>query len=823
MRYVAFLFFGIALHLQTADVAIAQGDGGPRPGRLLSTEPEDRKITLPQSVARRWAGDEITLRLLRDTDNKAWILPVFLIKEATILDTMPGRRIVVTLWDVEADRELRQAIEAIVGDKAAGWAGAQTVGVDLIASRGARRLGTTLLARSVNNPEKTFDLPFSILDPSEELILQTRVSLPVRFEQADLDLQVGDAVDGMKKFTNLLSSNPNGEAATFIIPLGGEVAGRETIERYARELMFVKMYMRQGAEIDTAFLNRLLIKALTFAFERRRISDLEEKQIVTFLLNNRVRITGAVGRLKELNLEEFKQKIKQFALENQEKRSATTDIDSHYKGSVGTPWVGVGSDGALDYYRQTTSETFDSEESYDEDISNLQKFIKGDFPIPVLSADQIQTIANDSTSLLDIEIGTFQDGARDFEYKVSVLPGDNPDRDAQVEEHERVLRTWLIEKDRLANIEKQMVQLEGLENRLAEKLTELKALQAIVVDRDRSDLRRRQANGRAVDLAATHLGELAVSNPLAQLLWFIIELRVRAGGLPQERILDAMMAVNAYSHALNVAQEERARLGEVRVGQLSILDDAAVALRRATTALPLDNAARLLVERLMDQGSRTFSPEHKEQFAEMNHRLERRDGHDRYVAWDVEGKVKYNDGSELTTHSRDISFAPADIWRAMHEPRTLAIEKIKTAAIVPSEIVGDPHGQVIVGEFPTGHAINGELSIAEIIRGSQPRDLGKQAFKTALRTRYQVYAPPLVFGNWSVVGSHIGTVTVHLVVEPIGDTVVVGQVRYFNSQNVQVEEEFHKETTVSTGNSVANIEVRLKGTPTGSSCWVDVD
>lgn len=94
------------------------------------------------------------------------------------------------------------------------------------------------------------------------------------------------------------------------------------------------------------------------------------------------------------------------------------------------------------------------------------------------------------------------------------------------------------------------------------------------------------------------------------------------------------------------------------------------------------------------------------------------------------------------------------------------------------------------------------------------------AFK---KERVQVYAGPNVFGPWHVVASHIGSVSYDIKVEPVGDTVVVGEVRYYNEQNRQITSGFYRETSINTGNSIANIEVRLKGVPFGSSCWVTVE
>jgi hypothetical protein len=89
--------------------------------------------------------------------------------------------------------------------------------------------------------------------------------------------------------------------------------------------------------------------------------------------------------------------------------------------------------------------------------------------------------------------------------------------------------------------------------------------------------------------------------------------------------------------------------------------------------------------------------------------------------------------------------------------------------------------------------------------------------------RFQVYGGPDVFGPWEIVASHIGRAGYTIQVTPIGDTVVVGVVRYFGEGDSRPRtESFSEQVSIQTGDSVANVDVRLKGVPTGSSCWVDV-
>jgi hypothetical protein len=88
--------------------------------------------------------------------------------------------------------------------------------------------------------------------------------------------------------------------------------------------------------------------------------------------------------------------------------------------------------------------------------------------------------------------------------------------------------------------------------------------------------------------------------------------------------------------------------------------------------------------------------------------------------------------------------------------------------------------------------------------------------------RTPVYAAPNVFGPWETVANHGGSITFTISVEPIGDTVVTGEVRYYGENNSRVVEGFFQKTTITTSNSYGIVEVRLKGTPSGASCWVDV-
>jgi len=92
--------------------------------------------------------------------------------------------------------------------------------------------------------------------------------------------------------------------------------------------------------------------------------------------------------------------------------------------------------------------------------------------------------------------------------------------------------------------------------------------------------------------------------------------------------------------------------------------------------------------------------------------------------------------------------------------------------------------------------------------------------------RYQVYAPPLVWGNWTGVINHFGDPN-SFTIEVSNDIgiAVVGQVRYYRQGDTigfPYNEDFHSKVAVNLPLSIQTVEVRLKSLSTGVSCWVDV-
>lgn len=83
---------------------------------------------------------------------------------------------------------------------------------------------------------------------------------------------------------------------------------------------------------------------------------------------------------------------------------------------------------------------------------------------------------------------------------------------------------------------------------------------------------------------------------------------------------------------------------------------------------------------------------------------------------------------------------------------------------------------------------------------------------------YTGYASPSAvgWGSWVPVGSHGGSVTYRLTARALGNTSLVGQVRYQGPQGERVET-FYGSVTIRTGNAYGNVYVRFQGQPLGSA------
>jgi hypothetical protein len=82
---------------------------------------------------------------------------------------------------------------------------------------------------------------------------------------------------------------------------------------------------------------------------------------------------------------------------------------------------------------------------------------------------------------------------------------------------------------------------------------------------------------------------------------------------------------------------------------------------------------------------------------------------------------------------------------------------------------------------------------------------------------FTAYAAPMSWGSWATIQSHGGIITFKITYYVVGDTMVMGKVRYYREKEKLVEEEFMDKVTIQTADVWANIDVCFKGVPLGST------
>ena len=88
--------------------------------------------------------------------------------------------------------------------------------------------------------------------------------------------------------------------------------------------------------------------------------------------------------------------------------------------------------------------------------------------------------------------------------------------------------------------------------------------------------------------------------------------------------------------------------------------------------------------------------------------------------------------------------------------------------------------------------------------------------------RFIAYAAPMSWGPWATIQSYGGAIAFKITYIAIGDTMVMGKVRYYRGKDKHVEEEFKDEVVIRTA-VWANVEVCFRGLPIGSTVEGEIE
>jgi hypothetical protein len=395
-------------------------------------------VRLKGDVPRNWREKVIKVRT--QGGSKTWLLPLFLPKEVSAPTVQPGKPAVfkVTLWDCLEHPGFRQAIKKSLAEDAMipQWDEAEPVGnkvtVNLYANQKGKmvQLATAQFIRE--GERQTHPLEFDLSADKAALLakvgpnnlgLQFKETYIGRYVKDDIDATVGISKTAALAIRNALSKDSAGREATLLVAFGGGVEQKNAVQELFRKEISIQFNRRRDVDITPALLDRIVDKVFEIVAKESEAQTLQEKDVVTFLLGNGLKVTGVIGEFRRMNKEkkgELERRLeKARSWDNQDR--TVRDYKLKLDGSFGYGGLSASVSKEFGYRSEDEKKRAGSEEhkSYQRDMHSLAEAVEGKLPVVALNAKQLQLLASVTGAELKIAMGTFVKGQKLLENTLS--------------------------------------------------------------------------------------------------------------------------------------------------------------------------------------------------------------------------------------------------------------------------------------------------------------------------------------------------------------------------------------------------------------------
>jgi hypothetical protein len=290
-------------------------------------------------------------------------------------------------------------------------------------------LGAGRLTREVGRVEHDLEFDLSadgaaVLEQVGEknLGLAFEESYYGRYVRSDLTATLSCTTETQAAFRNVLSKGSGGKENAVLVAFGGTVSQELALRQFLRQAVSIKVQTRLGAKVDPALLDRVVGKLFDAQAKEAEARTLQDRDYVTFLFSNGVRVSGVVGEFKKLGTEGRKEMKRR--IENESTWDVIRDEERELKLKGEGSFLGI-SAGAEGHVRKKDYERFGGSNktvSVAEDMECLSKALEGTLPVVALNADQIQSLASVSEKDIRVAIETFTDGEKTLTHRVSLQP-----------------------------------------------------------------------------------------------------------------------------------------------------------------------------------------------------------------------------------------------------------------------------------------------------------------------------------------------------------------------------------------------------------------
>lgn len=291
-------------------------------------------------------------------------------------------------------------------------------------SRGAGADSQVMQFQVTRGADDAAASPYNLLigASDEDLRLTLSSTFNAEFQTTEYRVE-GELVDERtRSLLQRVISSSGGQQPILFVPVGGAVKQQMNIKDLVRRSARVSVVTRQGGQPAPAAEVNLFISRILDQFQDQiKLSAQDHNKMVSFLLDNGIRVTTPIGEVKRIEdyFKTDREKKTHDLLEAASRES--TKIAGGMSGGVEIlDLVGANSETNIDYQRATAEKKKEVRDRFQRDIEEMSRIVDGNWPaVSAMRLEDIQSITSvNSVSALFNRLQFFE-GVKKFDVQLA--------------------------------------------------------------------------------------------------------------------------------------------------------------------------------------------------------------------------------------------------------------------------------------------------------------------------------------------------------------------------------------------------------------------
>lgn len=376
-------------------------------------------------------GKSVWARVTESAGGK-WLLPVYLIDSITLPkagDANPVATVVLrdALYDGELEKKVGAAMDAKFGkawNKALPAGNAVDVSLVLSEGKWKTRFGTADFERKPGKRDHTLEFKLTTEDAARLLATdRTNLGLSVEehyagtFDETDLKATVSVAQSAATNFKNKLGKTADGKEAMLLVAVGGGVSNKVGVQQLLGRDIRMELLTAKDKPVNQPLIDSLLAKLFDGVKAEVELAKQKDDAVVTFVGNNGLKATAAIGVVKGMKDQWKKDRDNLLKTATMRKGRERDKLVAEAKASG---LFGLAS-AELKFEKENERE-HESKDEFEQQVKTVDEVMKaldGEFPTACLSAEQVQKVVSNTSSVTQVSIGSFAEGQKRIASEVS--------------------------------------------------------------------------------------------------------------------------------------------------------------------------------------------------------------------------------------------------------------------------------------------------------------------------------------------------------------------------------------------------------------------